>query len=464
MKIEYSAPEHVRRAICSLGPTEDVRFSPSSRRLAVAGFTNNKITVFDISAATSQKSNSITLTDVAEISSSYLSRPHGLDFLDEERILVVNREGYACIFELPLSAKGSLELTPSAIIRSGINSPGSVAVIKNVYDLDQALICNNYAHNVTRHKLDLNADFSSDGGEVLLKRWLDIPDGICVSKDKKWIAVSSHATHAVLIYENNPLLNERSNPIGILRGVLYPHGLRFSFDNRLILVADAGSPYVHVYEQNNSDWRGLYRPFRSLRVLNNEDFLRGRHNPEEGGPKGIDVSDPLNVLVSTSEMQPLNFFDLRGAAQGSGVESAQKKRTLGSPNSIPNAPHAPISFFRKSMRRKLKALEVGRQLTLWRLQREIRWIVQGIRRKLLRLTDRYEIVSWAQCVSHPSFMRFAYFYILFFTRRAVPSNWIGDRISSPRGMEKFVPISKETLAETTTSEEISKVIFQTWKS
>ena len=152
MKIEYSAPEHVRAAVCSLGRTEDIRFSPSSRRLALAGFIKNKITVFDISA--SQKSNGITLTDVAEFSSSHLSSPHGLDFIDEEKILVVNREGRACIFELPLSAKGSFELTPLAIIRSDIISvPGSVAVVRDAHDLTEALICNNYVHYVTRHRL-----------------------------------------------------------------------------------------------------------------------------------------------------------------------------------------------------------------------------------------------------------------------------------------------------------------------
>ena len=68
-----------------------------------------------------------------------------------------------------------------------------------------------------------------------------------------------------------------------------------------------------------------------------------------------------------------------------------------------------------------------------------------------------------QSVFHPSFMRFARYYILFFTRRVVPANRIGDQNSSS-GTEMFVPVSKETPPETTTSEEISKVIFQTWKS
>jgi hypothetical protein len=50
-QINYVAPQYVRDAVGSLGRTEDVRFSPNNRRLAVAGFLNNKITVFDVSIA-----------------------------------------------------------------------------------------------------------------------------------------------------------------------------------------------------------------------------------------------------------------------------------------------------------------------------------------------------------------------------------------------------------------------------
>jgi hypothetical protein len=39
-------------------------------------------------------------------------------------------------------------------------------------------------------------------------------------------------------------------------------------------------------------------------------FLRGRHNPQEGGPKGLDIHKRLSVLAVTSEHQPLAFFDL----------------------------------------------------------------------------------------------------------------------------------------------------------
>src|SRR5450755_2503785 len=97
-RIEYAAPQHVRDVISSLGHTEDVRFSPNNRRVAVAGLLENKIAIFEISITTSGNSKNIALTSAHEISSSYLKLPHGLDFIDDEKILVANRGGQPCVF------------------------------------------------------------------------------------------------------------------------------------------------------------------------------------------------------------------------------------------------------------------------------------------------------------------------------------------------------------------------------
>ena len=79
--------------------------------------------------------------------------PHGLDFIDDENIIVANREGEPCIFDLPLGATGNYELEPLAVIRSDkILIPGSCAVIvRSEQGLYEALICNNYANRVTPH-------------------------------------------------------------------------------------------------------------------------------------------------------------------------------------------------------------------------------------------------------------------------------------------------------------------------
>jgi DNA-binding beta-propeller fold protein YncE len=309
-EVDYDAPQQVRDAVASLGRTEDVKFSPSNRRLAVAGFGENKIAVFDVSIAASTPAKNIALTGVAEISSSHLNQPHGVDFIDDETIVVANRYGQPCVFRLPVGATGRHELEPLVVIESDdISSPGSVAVISNGRGPSEALICNNYVHTVTKHRLDLN-EARSIKNEILLGKWLDIPDSICVSKDRQWIAVSNHNSHAIFLYENNPTLDASCRPDGILRGY-YPHGVRFTSDGQFIFGASAGSPFVNVYEAGTAGWRGVRSPLMSFRVLDAEDFTRGQDGRRaDGGAKGIDIDNATNVLVTTCEMRPLAFFDL----------------------------------------------------------------------------------------------------------------------------------------------------------
>lgn len=322
-QIDYVAPQHVRDAIASLGRTEDVKFSPSNRRLAVAGFMENKITVFDLSIAGPRNAKNVTLTGVVEITSAHLNQPHGVDFIDDETIVVANRYGQPCIFGLPVGATGRQDLEPLAIIKSDdISSPGSVAVIRNERGPGDALICNNYVHTVTKHRLDLGGA-DSIKNNVLLDKWLDIPDSICVSEDRQWIAVSNHNSHAIFLYENNPTLDASRLPDGILRSY-YPHGVRFTSDDQFILSASAGSPYINVYEKGVVPWRGVRTPLTSFRVLNKEDFTRGQDGRRaDGGAKGIDIDNAANVLVATCEVQPLTFFDLTAILEG--ARSLQKK-------------------------------------------------------------------------------------------------------------------------------------------
>jgi hypothetical protein len=315
-KIDYEAPQHVRDVIASLGRTEDVKFSPSNRRLAVAGFFRNKITIFDVSIADSGNSKTVALTGVAEISSADLKWPHGLVFLDDNKVLVANRIGNACIFELPAGELKDRNLAPVAVIHSDIiRTPGSLAVTDKGRDLYEALVVNNYGNSVSRHLLDLSSGCSTTSNEVLLTKCLDVPDGICVSSDAQWIAVSNHNSHSVFLYKNNSSLGESSLPDGILRYSIYPHGLRFTTDGRFILLADSGSPFVHIYERDKAGWHGVRSPLLSMRVLSDEDLSGAPHDYENAGPKGIDVNNAMSVFVTTCHYQPLAFFDLTAALE-----------------------------------------------------------------------------------------------------------------------------------------------------
>lgn len=309
--LEYEAPQHVRDAVAALGRTEDIKLSPSNRRLAIADFEESRIFVFEIAINTSGKSKRISVRDVVELTSRGLNYPHGLDFIGDDKLLIANRAGEMCILAIPRNESGRCDVEPLSIFQSDqISTPGSVFVSSTQPHSCEALICNNYVNSVTKHELDLTAGCLLKSSKLLLKKWLDVPDGICLSADERWIAISNHRTHTILVFENNPSLNKLSDPVGVLRQTKFPHGLRFSPDGRFLVVADAGAPFVNIYAKGAAGWSGVLDPVRSIRILGDGDYLRGRHSREHGGPKGIDINVNGTILVTTSECQQLAFFDL----------------------------------------------------------------------------------------------------------------------------------------------------------
>jgi DNA-binding beta-propeller fold protein YncE len=180
------------------------------------------------------------------------------------------------------------------------------------------LVCNNYIHRVTRHVLEPEAGYRVKRNQVFLRRGLKIPDGVTVSSDGQWIAISSHHTNDVKVFSTSARLGRLAKAVGILKNANFPHGLRFTADGRYLLVADAGSPVVHVYVRGET-WAGTREPVRSAVVLDDKTFARGRENVEEGGPKGIDIDPTGTVVAVTCDTQPLAFYalaDFIGEAQG----------------------------------------------------------------------------------------------------------------------------------------------------
>ena len=384
-EIRYVAPPEVCAVIESLGRTEDVRFSPDGRRLALAAFNRNRIAVFDIDVSRSAAGTSVAVTGAVEISSPALRRPHGIDFVDADTLVVANREGDVALFAVPPACAGGAcrELTPIHVRRAGdgrlLKEPGSVRVAGGSGRAREIFVCNNAAHSVTRHSLGAGGR-SIGRGEILLQKWLDVPDSVGVSEDGRWIAVSNHNTHAVLLYENSPSLTPASDPDGLLRGVRYPHGLRFSADGSSILLADAGAPYVHVYARGGQGWHGLHYPVASLRVMDDALFQRGRSSPQDGGPKGLDIDPAMNLLVITSECQAMAFFDLPqildGTACHSDLPSHRQHQALQLRCELEIAAQsrqAQLHAEAKAARAKAK-LAAMKASPSWRLAKPLRWL------------------------------------------------------------------------------------------
>ena len=314
LQIEFDAPVAVREALDALGRTEDVRLAPGGHRLAIACYADAKIAVAKLEITASGSPPEVTVSSIDILASPVLREPHGIEFVDDDTLLVGNRVGGIAALRLPPTGEG--HTTPAAASESRqlplLEVPGSLAVHSNASGGRDLLVCNNGASTITRHPLDQNG--VPTGGAVIARRWLDIPDGIAISHDGEWLAVSNHNTHSVFVY-SYPTLGEQADPVCILRGIHYPHGLRFGADARYLVVADAGAPYIHVFLRPSSEWVGVAYPALSVRVMNDETFVRGRHNPQEGGPKGIDVHRSTGVLAVTSELLPLAFFDIEAALE-----------------------------------------------------------------------------------------------------------------------------------------------------
>lgn len=317
--LQVTTTPHVQRALASLGRTEDVRFSPSGSRLAIAGFGADELSVIDLEVMASVDvaapgSPAVHIVGMVQIQSASLHEPHGISFLDEDTLVVANRHAEVPIYRLPPAAPGlrRIDLDPVQTLRAddvhGLKSPGSVVTARLAADLYEIVVCNNYADNVSRHVVDARDDYRVLSSDVIVQWGLEIPDGATISRDGRWLAISNHNTHSVFVHEMTEHLGPDTPPYGVLENVNYPHGLCFTADGRRLLVADAGAPYVHVFDRGGDDWRGTRQPVSVVKVMADQQYLAGRYNTQEGGPKGIDIDRSMRLVVVSSEHQALDFF------------------------------------------------------------------------------------------------------------------------------------------------------------
>lgn len=322
--IGFSAPERVMTAISGMDRTEEATFSPNGRLLAIALFELNRINLYSIDVLGEGPTRTIAISACVTLYSKVLLSPHGIAFIDDEHMTVANRDGGVSVFRIPADAlqREQLHLRPVITLRSKfrakVSSPGSI----DCYDLGdgrfRVLVCNNYIHTITSHTGTFPQSIPgssrrfkrirNDG--IFLEKGLTVPDGICVSPDRQWLAVSVHSSGNLHLYRLDQELDRNTPPAVILEGVVCPHGLQFSADGKVLYAADSASPYLHLFYRPGDTWASLPSPDKSIRILTEEQFLKGRYNVEEGGLKGIDVLHRDNILVVTCEHLPLAFYDL----------------------------------------------------------------------------------------------------------------------------------------------------------
>jgi len=316
-RLRPSGPDIVLEKVSQLARTEDIRFSPDGKRLAIAGYAKHSITIFDVGIDTRGAAPEITLSNYLELESEVFDYPHGLDFIDNETLAIANRKGLVTVCAVPPSSVEN-RLVPSAPLAmlkkadtwKKLHAPGSLAVSKVTPEGYELLVCNNFRNWVSRHQILGREAHKVTGNKIILERDLDVPDGVAMAASKQLFAVSNHFKHEVCIYRNDDKNHRRTLPMGTLKGLDFPHGLRFFGEDHYMMVADAGLPYLWLFQSADGGWQGEHRPVCAIRVMSEAVYLKGHYYHQEGGPKGLDFSPDGQILATTCEMQPLEFYHL----------------------------------------------------------------------------------------------------------------------------------------------------------
>ncbi len=238
-------------------------------------------------------------------------------FLGNDHIVVCNRAADVCVYRIPVPGDHPRErrVEPLARIKghglfsARVLTPGSVDSYEIAANHYRLLVCNNNWNAITAHRVSLGRSPKIRNEGVLIENRLRIPDGVSISGDGAWIAISNHVDGEVLVYKNTASLDRGDPPAACLRGMVCPHGVRFTADG-WILAADAGSQYLHAFESKSGAWHGVQEPTTSVRVMDDETFYSGRYDSREGGIKGIELDNANRVLMTTHKRDVLGFYDL----------------------------------------------------------------------------------------------------------------------------------------------------------
>jgi hypothetical protein len=390
-EIGFDAPSPVRTALAGIGRAEDLKFSPDGARLAIAGADRGRILVLEIEAGFEAQRARVAATGFLELVSPAFKYPHGLCWLDERTIAVANRGAELAIVALPddpLPPSRRCELAPLRTlgIAEFAVTPGSVAARSVGLGLVELLVGNDQVDSIARHLLDRRDGWAPLASELALERGLAGPDGVAYSASGHWVAISNHHRNEILIFRNDPGFGRESAPHAILSGVACPHGLCFAADDRRLLVADAGAPFMHVFRRGDGGWSADSALEAGIQVYDRASFRRGHYAEAEGGPKGVDLRRDGRLMAVCCERTPLAFFDLRRHLPADMPEAR--------PGRAPEAEEARAALIRALTVKRLDAHEAVAAISLacqhqrrsitasrsWRYTAPLRRLAHAVRR------------------------------------------------------------------------------------
>ena len=318
MRLNYEATDKIRSIINDIGRTEDIKFSPDSSKFIIVDFLESKIHLFTYQIKEAKPERFVEITRYCLIRSREIKDPHGVSYLGDERIVVSNRAGGVTIFKIPdlqeeiteVELKPEKTISEKGLFTASVTTPSSVHTVQLTEDKYRIYVCNNLRHTISTHVITVKGEISIKNEGILIENSLRFPDGLSVSPDRKWIAISNHDYGQVVIFKNEPGLNKKTPPSVVMKGPVCPHGIRFSSDGRKLFVSDAATQYLYIYRSEDGNWDNAEGSAQTVEVVDEESFYFGKTGFNEGGVKGIDLDEANSLFALTHRMDVLSFFDL----------------------------------------------------------------------------------------------------------------------------------------------------------
>lgn len=351
--VDIDVDADVAPHLAALYRTENIAIAPDGRRALIPSFHADFLLLVDLELVHDGTRTSLQVTNPNVIQSTQLCYPHGAVFLDDATVLIANRNSE--LITLPVPSRGS---TPTVVHRRAhvvvdayddvpVRTPGALFA-RGDGGLVEVFVSNNAGNDVTRYVLDPAGPGTVLDREVLISGdELDIPDGVSMSASGRWLAVSNHASHEVLIYAYDARAPRPATLTGILRGANYPHALEFVADDRALVLTDAGLPYVYTFVAPDGNWSGERSPAHVHRVMDDDTFNAGRYNPEEGGPKGMGALQRQRAIVLTSCYQRLRCLSFAAI----GIDELPMSSPSGLEPLMPQASRPSVDIGRRAVAR-----------------------------------------------------------------------------------------------------------------
>jgi DNA-binding beta-propeller fold protein YncE len=314
LSVDNAPTTIIRDASSGLDRPEGVTFSPSGKYIAVANSLVDTVTFYK---RIGDHGSAYETTPAFSIKGqrSKLNYPHDIAFSPDGRHLAVaNRIGNSITIYKKSNINDSYNNRPIAVIQgefSGVMNPDSVrySPVDNVIAVanigKSAITFYHYKGNVYEQT---PCQIIQDTPDVLL-----IPDSLDFSSDGELLAVTSHDTHSVLIYQKIPGSDGMytSRPVEIIQGpetnFNYPHSVSFHPTKNYLLVSSSqGQKNINIFQKISDDFPHYgSKPVLSLEITEMYEestihLLAQLHM--EGGCKGVAYSPDGTSLAITQNL------------------------------------------------------------------------------------------------------------------------------------------------------------------